>query len=183
MLFFTADHHFGHANIIKHCKRPFANVDEMNDSLVVAWNLKVGPKDTVYHLGDFCMGDPALYRSRLNGKIILLRGNHDHRTRNLDAHFQEVCDVKLLKHDGHELWLSHYAHRVWPKKHYGTWHLFGHSHGGLPPLRDGSIDVGVDTSWSYAPYSWQEVKDLLTPDEGFDPGTARITNFLGQLDR
>lgn len=30
MVFFTADLHFGHANIIRHCARPFASVVDTN---------------------------------------------------------------------------------------------------------------------------------------------------------
>ena len=34
MVFFTADLHFGHANIIRHCVRPFASVEEMDAALM-----------------------------------------------------------------------------------------------------------------------------------------------------
>jgi calcineurin-like phosphoesterase family protein len=51
-VFFTSDTHFGHANIIKYCGRPFASVEEMNRELIARWNAVVGPRDTVYHLGD-----------------------------------------------------------------------------------------------------------------------------------
>lgn len=36
--FFTSDTHFGHANIINLCKRPFRDVNHMNDMLVENWN-------------------------------------------------------------------------------------------------------------------------------------------------
>jgi len=52
----------------------------MTEVLLNAWNAVVGVDDHVYHLGDFAMGNPALipvYRSRLNGRITLIRGNHD----------------------------------------------------------------------------------------------------------
>lgn len=32
--FFTSDTHFGHANIINLCKRPFKDINHMNDMLV-----------------------------------------------------------------------------------------------------------------------------------------------------
>ncbi len=34
MNFFTADLHFGHANIIKYCKRPFTDVAAMDRALI-----------------------------------------------------------------------------------------------------------------------------------------------------
>lgn len=51
--FFTSDSHFGHANIIRYCQRPFADADEMDSALIRIWNSVVDPRDTVYHLGDF----------------------------------------------------------------------------------------------------------------------------------
>ena len=52
VIFFTADHHFGHANIIRHCSRPFHSVEEMDGALLERWNAAVGQQDTVYILGD-----------------------------------------------------------------------------------------------------------------------------------
>jgi calcineurin-like phosphoesterase family protein len=80
MDFFTSDTHFGHVNIIAYCNRPFASVPEMNEGLIRRWNDRVGPNDTVYHLGDFAMGPKGVwreYRRRLNGRIVFTLGNHD----------------------------------------------------------------------------------------------------------
>lgn len=55
-IFFTADLHLYHTNIIKHCNRPFETIEEMNNVLVDNWNKVVGPKDTIYILGDFVWG-------------------------------------------------------------------------------------------------------------------------------
>ena len=52
LIYFTADQHFGHANIIKHCNRPFGTVAEMDEYLLEQWNNCVGRNDTVYILGD-----------------------------------------------------------------------------------------------------------------------------------
>lgn len=51
-IFFTADLHFWHENIIQYCQRPFASADEMNSALISNWNARVTPDDTVYILGD-----------------------------------------------------------------------------------------------------------------------------------
>ena len=70
---FTADTHFGHANVIRYCERPFASVQEMDDVLIENWNYIIKPKDTVYHLGDFTLAGKEKandYFSRLNGKIL-----------------------------------------------------------------------------------------------------------------
>ena len=55
MIFVTADHHFGHANIIEYTNRPFASVEEMDAALIAAWNERVTDYDLVYHLGDFTL--------------------------------------------------------------------------------------------------------------------------------
>jgi calcineurin-like phosphoesterase family protein len=62
---FTSDFHFGHFNIIRYCNRPFTNTEEMD--------AQVKPNDTLYFLGDFCMGSVekvAAYRKRLNCEAI-----------------------------------------------------------------------------------------------------------------
>ncbi len=51
MIYFTADPHFGHANIVKMCGRPFEDIKEMNEALIAAWNDRVSGNDTVYIVG------------------------------------------------------------------------------------------------------------------------------------
>lgn len=78
--FFTSDTHFGHANIIKLCNRPFKDVEEMNEKLIENWNKVVSEDGTVFHLGDFAFGGSGLWNSvipRLNGQIYLIIGNHE----------------------------------------------------------------------------------------------------------
>ena len=50
MIFYTADLHLGHENVIKFCGRPFLNVEEMNETLIKNWNGAVGENDTVYEI-------------------------------------------------------------------------------------------------------------------------------------
>ena len=56
-IFYTSDTHFCHKNILQHENRPFNDIDEMDTALIEQWNKTVGKKDTVYHLGDFVLGD------------------------------------------------------------------------------------------------------------------------------
>jgi calcineurin-like phosphoesterase family protein len=80
MIFFTADHHFGHANIINHCNRPFPTADEMDEALIDNWNVTVKTNDEVYILGDFTMHPAAeahRYLTRLKGRKYFIKGNHD----------------------------------------------------------------------------------------------------------
>jgi calcineurin-like phosphoesterase family protein len=85
--FFTADHHFGHENIIKFEERKplyqggrlFNSAGEMDEYLIGQWNEVVGKEDTVYCLGDFSFNQTTMQKvvRRLNGRKILIAGNHD----------------------------------------------------------------------------------------------------------
>jgi calcineurin-like phosphoesterase family protein len=78
MLFFTSDLHFGHVKIAHYCGRPYANVHEMNYDMTQKWNGVVSSNDDVVVNGDFSMEKRVhVYAARLNGRIILIRGNHD----------------------------------------------------------------------------------------------------------
>jgi calcineurin-like phosphoesterase family protein len=164
MIFFTSDSHFGHANIIKFCKRPYKWVDEMNEDLIERHNRVVTDSDIVYYLGDFSFkSDPSEYLCRLNGREHhLIIGNHDKR-KQCERIFTSVQDVKLLNIKEYpQIWLSHYAHQAWPASHFGSLHLFGHSHGTLPVFpKEKRMDVGVD-SLGYYPISLERVIKLLT---------------------
>jgi calcineurin-like phosphoesterase family protein len=160
-VWFTSDTHFGHANIIKYCDRPFENVDVMDEALIDYWNMNVKDGDIVYHLGDFCFGLADKYVKHLNGSIILIKGSHDDRTvnqyRSLFKHIHEFGHE--LKIDGLSITLCHYCLKTWPKSHYNTYHLFGHSHGNLKTI--GKLwDVGVDNN-SFRPISIDEVKVIM----------------------
>jgi calcineurin-like phosphoesterase family protein len=158
--------HFGHANIIKYCNRPFANVTEMDNTIIHNWNSVVQPEDIVYHLGDFAVGGgPAIdYLRRLNGRLIFCWGNHDNRLKSVieaTPHPVQPVSVEHLREisvDGQRLVLCHYAMRVWHKSHKGAWHLYGHSHGTLPDDPNAlSLDVGVDC-WNYFPVSMDQLR-------------------------
>lgn len=81
-VFFTSDTHFNHMNIISYCQRPFRDIHEMDETIIVNWNNAVAPDDIVFHLGDFCLGGANEWNrilDRLNGRIYLILGNHDIR--------------------------------------------------------------------------------------------------------
>ncbi len=91
-VFFIADTHFGDRKVLKHFNRPFKDVKEMDKTMIDNWNKVVKKRDIVFHLGDFASGNFESWKeivSRLNGKIYLVRGNHDHRD-------NEVNREKLL---------------------------------------------------------------------------------------
>lgn len=177
----TSDHHFGHENIIKFCDRPFEDVDEMNKELIDNWNDRVEKYDTVYHLGDFTLGNLRSfdrYVRRLNGNISIIPGGHDHRWLfDYDEEFFSVeyenkisilpplFTLEIEQEDDYPLpvVMCHYAMRVWDRSHYGSAHFYGHSHGNLES-RENSMDVGVDCH-NYAPIRLEEAIENVLEKE------------------
>jgi calcineurin-like phosphoesterase family protein len=174
-IWFTADTHFGHENVIQYCQRPYSSVSDMDEQLIENWNHSVQPDDTIYHLGDFTLlgKDPAKsYLNRLKGKIHVVPGGHDHRWIGKENYSSvtghpvhiipplQTIKVALPDSDQSQLIvLCHYSLRVWDRSHYGSWHLYGHSHGNLPSLEN-SLDVGVDC-WEYSPVSLEVIASKL----------------------
>jgi calcineurin-like phosphoesterase family protein len=167
---FVSDTHWGHRATLGDrlgLNRPFASIEEHDETLIARWNTAVGSQDIVWHLGDFCYRCPedrarAIF-ARLNGRQrFLVRGNHDRIGARLpwDGVF-DVTRVLVPLLDGivQGVWCSHYAHRVWPGMHRGDIHLYGHSHGRLPGTA-ASTDVGVDC-FDFRPVTLDEIRVRL----------------------
>lgn len=73
---FAADTHFGHEWMAKH--RGFQDVFYHDEHIVDMWNRTVHKRDVTFLIGDVTM-EKANYGilSRLNGRIIVVGGNHD----------------------------------------------------------------------------------------------------------
>lgn len=157
--YITSDLHFGHKNIMNFCpvtrERFRKDVAYMNEAMVKEWNEIVEPEDTVYILGDvaFMSGsDAGRIVNRLNGRKILIEGNHDRKTlqdatfRNAFAEVHKYLDVN---YNGTKCVMFHYPIAEWDQMHRGSVHFHGHLHGnesGMEKFR--CIDVGMDaTGW------------------------------------
>lgn len=189
MLFFTADQHYNHRNIIQYCSRPFHDLVEMNEALVQRHNAVVSKDDTVVHLGDIAWDGPGWVR-RLNGKHFLVPGNHDtchpcHKryAREVRWYCKEgltVLDVQFVQ----ELGLGFPPVLLCHFPFYGDMHaseerykafrptalplparllLHGHVHTAWK-RRGICINVGVDV-WDYAPVSVDQLV-AYCQDEG-----------------
>lgn len=174
-LYFTADSHFNHANIIKFCNRPFNSVEQMNETLIDNWNQVVGKDDIVFHLGDFCLGGAAEWTKlldRLNGKIYLILGNHDLKNirQGFIQRFEHVALQMFITVDKQKMYLSHYPFLCFEGGYKDIWQLFGHVHTRknntgidaerLQYLYPTQYDVGVDNN-NFKPVSFEEVKAII----------------------
>jgi len=164
MIFFTADQHFNHLNskgagIIQYQNRPFSDINEMNETLITNWNRRITSSDLVYILGDFCFRNSDQFLKRLNGKKILIKGDHDQDPLRFKDQFVKIEKMEKITEKGQTITLCHYCMRVWPKSHWNSWHLFAHSHGRLEPIGK-SWDVGVDNN-HFEVLSFDEIKLIM----------------------
>ncbi|MDY4528982.1 MAG: metallophosphoesterase [Parabacteroides sp.] len=180
-LFFTADTHFNHTNMLKFCDRPFADVEEMNETIIARWNQVVGEEDHVFHLGDFCQGGSAEWTrllDQLNGKIHLIVGNHDLKNlrQGYIKRFEEVVMQQWIEVEDKMIYLNHYPYLCFDGGYKpNVWQLFGHVHTRenntgldaerLAYLYPTQYDVGVDNN-GFAPVSYQEVKQIIEQQIG-----------------
>lgn len=169
MVFFTADTHFGHDNIIRFCDRPFQDVDSMNESLIANWNRRVTNADTVYVVGDmfFRCANAEEILLRLKGKKRLLVGNHDSgwmKKVPLEKYFVSV-DHYLETTDGlHTMTLCHYPLLSWNHQR-KSYMIHGHIHNDrsadfwpLLAVRSNVLNAGCDVN-GYSPVSFDELLD------------------------
>jgi calcineurin-like phosphoesterase family protein len=196
MIYFTADTHFGHGKIIDYSLRPFADMDEHDQTLIANWNEAVCPEDEVYILGDFIFTrnreDVEKMARRLHGRKYLILGNHD-RPELCPGFFEWVKDYYVLEAHGLKWVLFHFPLLIWWKQA-KTVHLYGHVHNKAEnmnsPLQrqyqflatqERCFNVGVDVN-GFAPVSAEFLVRRLQPtmvtqttaDEAVKPGlTAR----------
>jgi calcineurin-like phosphoesterase family protein len=116
-IWFTADFHLGHKNIIRYCNRPFDTVEEMNRTIIERLKSLVKTNDILYFLGDFCIGPKAkaveLRREIRCKNTFAVPGNHDKDTRKLTQEFSWLGDLAEVSINGQRIVLCHYAVRVW----------------------------------------------------------------------
>jgi len=126
--FLFSDPHFDHTNIIRYCRRPFRDVEQMNDVILENYNRLVKEDSLVFFLGDMTLNKGSrswcFWFSQLKGCIIYLKGNHDKRGfRELVIHVGSLY-FKLV-HDPYDRgdwsgWLIHgHKHDKWPFIDYG----------------------------------------------------------------
>lgn len=179
--FFTSDLHFGHEKVIKFDNRPFHSVEEMDEELIRRWNNKVKKGDLVYVLGDFIWRSReekvADFIKRLNGQIILIKGNHDHFLHNADAKkalsgLKDYDDISVKLEDGstRRCILSHYFIPFYNGHLHKAIHLHGHSHNTDEHFMELGIEQAINSAgktveiynvgcmhWNYEPVTLDEI--------------------------
>jgi len=114
---FYSDPHFGHDNVIDFCDRPFKNKDEMKETFIANFNKLVSPEDLTIFGGDVFfyhkVGQMQEVLSRLNGRKVLIRGNHDLKPRQMmSAGFTVCVEEMTMVIAGERVLISHYPFRM-----------------------------------------------------------------------
>lgn len=141
MRYYISDLHFFHRRIKEMDQRDFETLFEMHEYILERWNQKVRKNDEVFILGDLSFGDGLEtydILSKLNGKLTLIEGNHDHRfldDKNFVDNFENVVDYDEKRDDGRIVIMSHYPmpfyNSQFRKDESGalrTYMLYGHVH-------------------------------------------------------
>ena len=203
----TSDTHYHHTNICLGVTRwrtldgkiptdhtrNFQDLDEMDSVIVNNINSKVGPNDTLIHLGYVAFGGFEKIGEFLNRlvckNIHLVLGNHDqHITKNKEdirSRFLSVSNYLEVEIGGVEFVLSHYPLCSWNKLGKGSIHLHGHVHlSAKDKWGNGKrLDVGMDGN-NMHPYKLSEIVHMMDRREvksemNLDHHTFELVGVVG----
>ena len=164
-LWFTADTHEGHGNIIKYCGRPFKDTEEQHAVMVKNFNARVKPEDTVICNGDYCFKNSAGgkkgegttrkasdWQKDYVGNWIYVKGNHDGNNS-----LKTPIEKMYLYFGGKYICVVHNPVHADPKVEIN---IVGHIHTEWKVRRLNSksimVNVGVD-AWGFKPVSFDEI--------------------------
>lgn len=162
--FFISDTEYNCLDAISWYNRPFATKEEMNRYLVQAINVKVGPDDTLFHIGDFSWESSGVqeFRSLINCKnIVLIAGNHDKIIKRSFRHlFNGIYDIYEKNYADLRLKLCHYPFESFDGESSGrVIHLHGHAHM-RTSVRTYRVDVCADGN-RFSPYSLEDILEII----------------------
>lgn len=165
MIYFTSDLHLGHKNIIHHCLRPFATVEEMDKTLIANWNKRVTNADTIYIMGDLIFRSelpPEEYIKQLKGKKHLIIGNHDAswlKKGDYTSLFESISYAELITTPYGKCMVCHYPMMSFQ----GRYLIYGHIHNNRSdhywPLLStmvNALNAGVDVN-GFQPVTFPEL--------------------------
>jgi len=188
-------------------------VEAMDSALIRLWNERVNPCDTVYNIGDISfhkdMQTNISIFSKLNGKHVLVLGNHDeaikkHKNELLamkkqdgNALFEEICEYKevTVQHgqDKFHLVLFHYPISEWDRSPCSPVHLYGHIHANIANIKGKALNASYDLHGKILSFEeiYDFVKDLppfehskhrmFSEEDSVEGRSARIKKVLEKL--
>ena len=145
------------------------DIDYMRESMIEEWNDTVNPEDTVYILGDVAFGSAeksAIIVNRLNGHLILIKGNHDHamlrKSESFRDAFDSIHDYLTIVYNHRFVVMFHFPIAEFDKQHRGAVHFHGHLHGNVSGLEHFRVrDVGFDSTGKLLLEMGAAIKDAM----------------------
>lgn len=131
IIYYIADCHFGHGNVIRFDNRPFEEPQLMDEVLIKNWNERVTDEDDVYILGDaFWKNEENSVNiiQRLNGRKHLIQGNHDRVKGKLRDYYDSIDHYAEINDNDRRVVMSHYPIMFYNGQHRGSIMLYGHVH-------------------------------------------------------
>ena len=172
-----SDTHFDHTNIIRYCNRPFVTTREMNEYILHNWRRTIAPNDLVYFLGDLAFGrdsrKPRWWVTQLSGKIIWIKGSHDHgiHPTSILPNVERVVECEVVSCDGIMFFLVHDVIDAVGWK--DGWVIHGHNHDNQPHINfvKKRVNVSVEVI-NYTPISLASIVREIK--EGKNHGDEKI---------
>lgn len=151
----TGDLHLGHEGLFLHTFRKhfFKDIKEADDYIISTYNQIVSKKAYIVILGDVAWKNHKYYLDALNGKKIIILGNHDKMSTRIYKTLTGVYPRWIRTVAGELVTFDHYPMSSWPKSIYGSLNLYGHCHGRKKEGFKIRFDVGLD-AWGYRPLPW-----------------------------
>lgn len=192
-LWFTSDLHLNCLGVLRDGwgGRPHVSVPEHDAWVVDCVNRHVSQRDRLVVLGDNAFARNAVEQAGILREFLknvtcknvtFIRGNHDfpEALRCLGKEPYDYLEIAWL---GTKFFCCHYPMLTWPNSHYGSVHLYGHTHAAFETAFDGimpkrrSLDVGLDNAvrvlGEYRPFEASEILDLLKDRKGSFPVTVK----------
>ena len=186
-VWFTSDLHFSHSSILYfHPKRrehfgitleelqsdKVSATEKMDELLIKQWNSTVKKQDTVYFLGDFCLGNRERTEkilNKLHGKKFLIIGNHDKSLKGLERYFEDVAQIKEAKFTNNQfpfidkdetfcVEMCHFPLLTWNRRQNGSVHIHGHCHDSITKVNDEMMELRVDIGFDCERWNYQFIE-------------------------
>lgn len=173
--YFVGDLHLGHAGIITFNDdngkkiRPFATIEEHDETLINNINSVVKPEDRLYFLGDIVINRRHIAQiGKINGRKKLIKGNHDiFKLSDYTPYFEDVSAYRIYPNSG--IICSHIPVHPSQLEHRFVLNVHGHLHHNIITNNtmnySGEIEVLPDRKYfnicpehtNYMPVSYDEL--------------------------
>ena len=165
---------FGRGNIIRKNKRPFGNVQDMNEEMVQRWNAVVSNDDVVIHLGNFAW-DPTTAEEVLDvlnfKQLWILPAENDQAILEMNRTQMLPDGVKIVnrifEQNQINATFAYWPMVEWPSKTKGNYLFYGYYGKKYKPDHKKKMINMACEFWNYTPQNISSLMRLFE-DEDFN---------------